>query len=147
MDLERFLEPRERETIGRVGLHKIAGVMNGIDEMNFKTAVAVLAAKAYIKRAEMRTIQDGIRALASLRGEKVAQSPWGPLLTRALPGAALGGVGAYLASPQDPEQELRNTAVGAGVGGGLGLLNALRRGFAADPAVASALHTALSGLR
>jgi hypothetical protein len=72
-------------------------------------------------------------------GEKVALSPLQTLLSRAAAPAAIGALGAYAASPQDPESELRNSLTGAGIGGGLGLLHALHRSFSANPQLASEL--------
>lgn len=70
---------------------------------------------------------------------KLANNPLASLLSRSIAPAAIGALGAYAASPQDPESELRNTLTGAGIGGGLGLLHALHRSFSANPQLASEL--------
>lgn len=74
---------------------------------------------------------------------KLAGSPLMSLLGRSMAPAAIGALGAYAASPQDPDSELRNSLTGAGIGGGLGLIHALHQSFAANPELAAKLMHAL----
>ena len=145
MDIENFIPTRNLDVLRRVGLHKIAGAMNGVDEMTLKEAFAVIAAKAHLKRAEHRDIMAGLESLSVLRGEKEANTMdlMGPLLLKALPAAAIGGAGAYMASPNDPDAELSNFGMGAGLGGIAGLLRGLHIGSQRDPQSASALGAAI----
>lgn len=77
-----------------------------------------------------------------LSSEKRA-NPMLSLLSRAVAPAAIGALGAYAASPQDPDAEMRNSLTGAGLGGGLGLLHALHKSFSANPELASRLMQGL----
>ncbi len=147
MDISRFIPARNLETLRRVGLHKIAGAMHGLNEMTLKEGVALSAARTFAMNAENRSVREGLTSLAALRGEKVAEEPWIPLAMRSLGPAALGGLAAYLGSPNDPDAELRNTAAGVGLGGGLGLLNTLRRSFAANPGMANVLGETVTKLK
>ena len=146
MDITRFIPARNLDVLRRAGLHKVAGAMCGVEEMTLKEAVAIGAAQMFVKNAEYRVIREGLESLAALRGEKTAEGPMdliGPLLLRALPGAAIGGLGAYAASPNDPDAELRNIGMGAGIGGIAGLLRGLHLGAVRDPPSAAALGQAI----
>ena len=134
MDIRNFISPQNLAVLQKAGMHKVAGALNGVEEMTIKEGIALIAAKFHIKRAEARDISAGLASLEALRTEKTAEMPWMPLLAKALPGAALGGLGAYIASPdEDPndprshDKMMRNVAYSALAGGGLGLLNTLRR--------------------
>jgi hypothetical protein len=74
INVENFISARNRQILGSVGLHKIAGAMLGCAELTIKEAVTQIAAKAFIKRAEERMITQGTTALAALRGETTPRS-------------------------------------------------------------------------
>jgi hypothetical protein len=71
INIEGFFPPRNLQILRSAGLHKVAGAMLGFPELTIKEAVAQLATKAFINRAEARMISQGIAALATLRGEEV----------------------------------------------------------------------------
>lgn len=75
MTLDDIIPRHVVETVARVGLHKIAGAMNGIDEMTLPAAIGILGAKSYLRRKEARAIADGIASYAVLSGTKVAEDP------------------------------------------------------------------------
>jgi len=95
LDTEKLFPAHLRDTLRSAGLHKIAGAMLGIDEVTLKEAVAVIGAKAYLRRCETKKVAAGIDALATLLGDKTANvtgSVGGSLLRAGLP-SALGGAG------------------------------------------------------
>ena len=145
--MEHLIKPETLAAIRQHGLHKVAGAMHGYDELTIKEGVQLLGEQMFLKRAEHAQIIRGIASYAHLHGEKIAESPWGKLLMRAAGPAALGGMAAYLASPinaADPNQNAKDTAMGVGIGGAAGLLNALRKGFNnLDPAALQTLTHAL----
>jgi len=129
MDAEKLYPAHLRDTLRRVGLHKIAGAMLGCDEVTLKEAVAVIGAKAYFRRRETQKIAAGIDALEALTcaGEKTAASPSGEvlraLLRSGLP-SAVGGAGlAVLPKILSHEQNAPSDYIApALLGGGLGLI-------------------------
>lgn len=72
LNVENLVSDRALQAIRRVGLHKVAGVMAGVDELTLKEAVNILGRKAYTRRKEAGQVAAGIAALAALRGEKLA---------------------------------------------------------------------------
>lgn len=66
--IENFVSPRAMETIQKAGLHKIAGVMAGVDEITVKTAAQIIGTKARLRRSEFKKIAEGIQALDIVTG-------------------------------------------------------------------------------
>jgi hypothetical protein len=148
--VENFIPPRNLGALRRMGLHKIAGAMLGVPEVTFKEAVAYLGAKAFLHRAEATKIAHGIEALATLRGEKVA-NVWQSVLQRSTAPALLGAGIAALPEmtgdqPINWDNVLRRGAMGAAVGGVGGAALNLDRAFQANPGLANALHHAVQGM-
>ena len=114
-DAEKLFPEHLRETLRRTGLHKIAGAMLNVDEVTIKEAVAVIGAKAFLRRRETQKIAAGIEALAALTGEKTAGPglPWGTMLSRSVAPALLGGAAATLPhmimspQPTDPDEMMK----------------------------------------
>ena len=132
MNLENLIPQSTVDTIARVGLHKVAGAMYGVDEMTLKVAAQLIGMKAYARRKEAHVIANGLGSLAAIQGEKVAENPaLMALLRRSIAPAAMGaGIAAvpHLMS-NDPNQGsmLPSMGVGAllgGLGGGMSALNA-----------------------
>lgn len=148
MNLEDLVPAATRETLANHGLHKVAGAMYGVDELNVKEAARLIGAKAFLRRKEARVIATGIAALGTVTGEKVAENPaLMALLRKSLMPAALGaGIGGIThAMNDDPGKGSPLMAMGAGalmggVGGGLNSLNAATRGTALAPELASAIQ-------
>ncbi len=150
--IESFVPPRHLAVLQRTGLHKIAGVMAGFDELTVKEAVAVVGAKAHLRRREMHKIAQGLHALAVLAGEKLAGDPWHELLGRAaFPAAA--GAGIALASramspePMDQSDAVMSGGTGAMLGGVAGAGAGLARALRTNPNLANQLAQALRGAR
>lgn len=130
MTLDDLIPPFVTRTVARQGLHKIAGAMLGVPELTSKEAVAVIGAKAYLRRKEARTIVDGIAAYATVTGEKIAEDPALMALLRRAAMPALAGAG-VAAIPQllDPNRQgqslLPAMGMGALLGGAGGAANAI----------------------
>jgi hypothetical protein len=132
-DAEKLYPEHLRDTLKRVGLHKVAGAMLNVDEVTIKEAVAVIGAKAFMRRREMQKIADGINALAALSGEKTAGPglPWGTMLSKSVAPALLGGAAATLPEmimsqqPTNPDEMMKRFALGAALGGFGGALHNL----------------------
>lgn len=102
------------------GLHKMAGALEGVDELGLKEAVSILGRKAYLRRKEAAQVVAGIGALAELRNEKVAD--WGVLLRRALmPALASAGLATLpdlmADGPLDTDKALQHALIGGALGG------------------------------
>lgn len=135
MNLEDLVPAATRAALASHGLHKVAGAMYGVEEMNIKEAARLLGAKAFLRRKEARVIATGLAALGTVTGEKIAENPLLMALLRraAMPaalGAGIGGV-AHMMN-DDPNKGGPLGAMGAGallggVGGGLNALGAVGR--------------------
>lgn len=69
---------RTVQTVRAAGLHKVAGVMNGVEEMTAPTAAGIIGAKAYVRRKEAQLVASGLVSLAAVQkqamsGETAAQ--------------------------------------------------------------------------
>ncbi len=150
MTLEDLVSPSTLKAIADHGLHKIAGAMHGVPELDISVAVRSIGERAYLRRKEARAIADGIVAYASVTGEKLAENPaMMALLKRtvapALMGAGIAAVPSLMSN--DPNQGsmhnmLPSMGVGAllgGVGGGIHALNAATKG-PLNPHLAQALQ-------
>lgn len=135
MTLEDLVSPFAIAAIRQHGLHKVAGAMLGVPELDIRGALSVIGARAYLRRKEARIVADGLSALSALSGEKVAENPaLMALLRRSVMPAALGaGIGGVAHAMGDDRGESPLMSMGAGaliggVGGGLNALNAATRG-------------------
>jgi hypothetical protein len=154
MDAEKLYPAHLRDTLRRVGLHKIAGAMLGCDEVTLKEAVAVIGAKAYFRRRETQKIAAGIDALEALTRtkEKTAASPSGEvlraLLRAGLP-AAVGGAGLAVLpkvlsnDPQDKSSYIAPALLGGGLGLLGGAAGAGLRASSANPESAAGIAAAI----
>lgn len=129
MTLDDLIPPAVTRAVADLGLHKVAGAMYGVPELQLPHALNALGARAYLRRKEARAIIDGVAALATLQGEKVAENPaLGALMRRAIV-PAIAGAG-IAAAPRvlshDPMQQgsaLPDMAMGALLGGAGGMLH------------------------
>lgn len=146
MTLDDLVPPSVTRAVARVGLHKIAGAMNGVPEMNLKEAVAAIGTKAWLRRKEARSIAEGIAAYGALVGEKIAENPALSALLRrsvmpALGGAAIASVPHFLSDDPNKGSVLPALGIGAllgGAGGAIRDVGALPSGL--NEEVASALR-------
>lgn len=135
MTLDDLIPPHVTAAVRSLGLHKVAGAMVGVPELTVKEAVAVLGAKAYLRRKEARAIVDGILSYAALAGEKTAEGMLSPQILALLRKAALPAAGgaalAYGASKMNqdpmspPHSGIPAAVLGALTGGTLGAGQAL----------------------
>lgn len=124
--VETFLSPDNVETLRRTGLHKVAGAMAGTDELTIKHAVSLIGTKAYQRRRETQKIAAGLKALADLTNEKVADTVWGPLMQKAMGPAVLGmGAAALPAIMSHQELDPMQIAMGGVLGGTVGMGQAM----------------------
>jgi len=148
-DIANFVSPAALRVLKTAGLHKMAGVMAGIDELTMKEAVATIGAKAHLRHCEMRKMADGINALAELHGEKVA----GPSILSALaqhavtPGLLGAGIGAgselMNEGPVNMERLVSRALMGGGIGMAGGMASHLGRASAANPSAAAAMSESI----
>jgi hypothetical protein len=127
MTLDDLIPPSVRHAVAAAGLHKIAGAMTGVPEMGLKEAVAVIGAKAWLRRKEARAIAEGIAAYGTLVGEKVAENPALSALLRrsvmpALGGAAIAAVPHFLSDDPNKGSVLPSVGIGALLGGAGGAI-------------------------
>jgi len=150
-NVENFLSPAALHAIKRAGLHKIAGAMVDLNELTIKEAVALVGAKAHMRRVEGQKIAMGIQALARLNGEKNAApdpSLWRTLLPRAV-GPGLIGAGIAAApellrdGPVDENALLQRALLGGTIGGVSGMGAALNRGLRTNPGIESQMAEAV----
>lgn len=150
--IENFISPRNLAVLQHTGLHKLAGALNGFDELTVKEAVAIIGAKARLRRLEMNKIAAGLQDLAALTNEKIASSPLMELLHHAaIPAAAGAGIALApkLLSPEPTYagDALSTGATGAVLGGVAGGLSGLARAAPAGSGLASNLTEALRAAR
>lgn len=136
LDVEKYVSPRALEAVRRAGLHKVAAVIEGVDEITIKEAVSILGRKAYMRRKEAGQVAAGIAALAELRNEKVAN--WGPLLQRsflpAVAGAGLAMVPDMMQEgPFDPDKAMQHALMGGALGGVGGAARSLQLAGRSNP--------------
>jgi hypothetical protein len=148
MNLADLIPATTREVLAREGLHKVAGAMYGVPELNVKEAARLIGAKAFLRRKEARVIANGIAAFAAVTNEKVAENPALMALLRksvmpAALGAGIGGVTHMMNDDPNKGSPLMSMGAGAlmgGVGGGLNSLNAATRGTQLAPELANAIQ-------
>jgi hypothetical protein len=73
MTLDDLIPPSVTAAVAHHGLHKIAGAMLGVPELNIGVAVKTIGERAYRRRKEARAIADGLGALAAVTGTKIAE--------------------------------------------------------------------------
>lgn len=70
-DINNFISPRNLNVLQRAGLHKVAGAMLDVPELTIKEAVAMIGAKAHLRRRETQKIATGLEDLAALTGTQI----------------------------------------------------------------------------
>ena len=70
-NINNFIAPRNLQVLQRTGLHKVAGALLDIPELTIKEAVALVGAKAHLRRREMQKIATGLEDLAALTGVQI----------------------------------------------------------------------------
>ncbi len=133
MTLDDLVPPAVTAAVADLGLHKIAGAMHGVPELDLGVALRTLGERAYRRRKEARAIADGIAAYATVTGEKIAENPALMALLRrsAMPAMMGAGIAAipHMMS-QDPQEHtlramLPSLLAGGLVGGTAGGVSAL----------------------
>lgn len=142
-DVRNVIPAASLDVLRRSGLHKVAAAMLGVEELTLRDAVAWIAEKAAMHRAEARAMADGIEALAALRGEKRA-GVWEALLQRSMLPAAGGAAMMALPElvregPTDPDAVMNKALLGGAMGLAGGGLYHLHRGLQSNPAAAGSL--------
>lgn len=148
LDIMRFVSARSVNALRQVGLHKVAGAMLGIDELNIKEAAREIGRRAYTRRAEAKKIASGIEALAELHGEKTS-GVLGELLKRQAMPAMIGAGAAALPDlmapgPVDQDQMMQHMLLGGGLGALGGAAHLHGKTMAANPHIADQMQTAIS---
>jgi hypothetical protein len=72
MTLDDLVPPRVTNAVADLGLHKVAGAMLGVPELNLDVALRSLGERAYRRRKEARAIADGVAAYATVTSDKTA---------------------------------------------------------------------------
>ncbi len=148
MTLDDLVPPHVTAAVATAGLHKVAGAMLGVPELDLGVALRSLGERAYRRRKEARAIADGIAAFAVVTGEKIAESPALLALLRRAAMPALAGAG-IAAAPQllsnDPLTQHQSVLPAMGIGALLGGLGGVAQGVGSLPApmsqeIASALR-------
>jgi len=136
MNLNDLIPSSVTDAVADLGLHKVAGAMLGVPELNLGVALQTLGERAYLRRKEARAIVDGIAAYAVVTGEKVAENPALMALLRRAAMPALAGAG-IAAAPQmfsnDPMQAHKSMLPSAGIGALLGGLGGIAHGVGSLP--------------
>lgn len=73
MTLSDLIPPHVTHAVAEAGLHKVAGAMLGVPELNLDIALRALGERSYRRRKEARAIADGIAAFAVVTDEKIAE--------------------------------------------------------------------------
>lgn len=130
MTLDDLIPPTVTQAVADLGLHKVAGAMLGVDELDLPTALRALGERAYRQRKEARAIVDGIAAYAVVTNEKIAENPalMALLQRAAVPAAAGAGLAAIpkllSSDPYERQQSLLpSMGIGALLGGAGGMLH------------------------
>lgn len=136
MNLNDLIPPSVTAAVADLGLHKVAGAMLGVPELNLDVAIRTLGERAYLRRKEARAIADGIAAYAVVTGEKIAENPAIMALLRRAAMPALAGAG-IAAAPQmlsdDPMQQHKSMMPAMGIGALLGGLGGIAHGVGKLP--------------
>lgn len=136
MNLKDLVPTTTLDALNRFGLHKVAGVMNGVDDLNMGAAVSLIGARAYLRRKEAQAIVDGLVAYGEVTGEKVAENPLLAAMLRravvpAIAGAGIAALPSLMSNnPHEPSAMPAMLAGGAigGVGGSLSALGLATKG-------------------
>jgi len=73
-NLDHLLSPTAVGIIRAACLHKVAGVMHGVDEMTMPVAASLIGQRAYMRRKTASLVADGIVSLAAAT-DKTAMTP------------------------------------------------------------------------
>ena len=130
VNLDNLVPHRAIAAIRSSGLHKVAGAMAGLDEIDIKIAAGLIGARAYMRRKQAALIAEGIGALALIRGEKLAAGEWSELMRRSfLPAVAGAGIATVPDLLQDGPLNTDRALEHAIIGGGLGLAGGMGHGI------------------
>jgi hypothetical protein len=151
MTLDDLIPPHVTSAVAELGLHKVAGAMLGVSELNLDVALQAIGQRAYMRRKEARAVADGIAAFATLTNVKVAENPAMAALLRKSVMPALAGAGIatvpHLLSRDPREHELSallpSMAIGGllgGAGGGLSALGGATKGPVGEELAANLLR-------
>lgn len=136
MKLDDLVPPSVTNAVANLGLHKVAGAMLGVPELNLDVALRSLGERAYRRRKEARAIADGIAAYATITGEKVAENPALMALLRRAAMPALAGAG-IAAAPKllsnDPYTQQQSVLPSMGIGALLGAAGGMAHGVHSLP--------------
>lgn len=159
MTLDDLIPSHVTSAVATLGLHKVAGAMLGVPELDFGTAVRALGERAYLRRKEARAVLTGIAALSSVtKTAEVPATMWEVgrrALFPAATGALIGALPALTAATPTYDQlgnrlsqpsPLSGALAGAALGGVAGAGNALRSATLRNPGIDQALSTALKNL-
>lgn len=145
--VEDFISAENLQKLSQ-GLHKTAGAMIGVAELGMKEAFAEIGRRAFLKRAEAKTVAEGISAYADLLG--VEKSAALERLLRpasmAMPmlGAGMMAVPEMMKEgPIDWNTTFKKGLIGAGAGAVGGGVANLERTLKANPAIAQNLEHAM----
>lgn len=123
MTLDDLIPSDVTRAVADLGLHKIAGAMHGVPELDLGVALRSLGERAYRRRKEARAIADGIAAYAAVTNEKIAENPELMALLRRAAMPALAGAG-IAAAPKilsdDPYIQQKSIVPSLGIGALLG---------------------------
>ena len=137
MTLDDLVPPAVTAAVADLGLHKVAGAMLGVPELNLDVALRSLGERAYRRRKEARAIADGIAAYAVVTNEKIAENPALMALLRRAAMPALAGAG-IAAAPKllsnDPYVQQQSVLPSMGIGALLGAAGGMAHGVGSLPA-------------
>lgn len=126
MKLDDLIPPAVTAAVASAGLHKVAGAMLGVPELNLDIAIRSIGERAFTRRKEARAIADGIAAYGALTSEKIAENPALMALLRraampALAGAGIAAAPKLLSSdPMQPQGGVMHDALLGALLGGVG---------------------------
>jgi hypothetical protein len=144
----KSLASRAAHTMRTAGLHKVAGVMLGVEELTMKEAAREIGRRAFMRRAETKKIAAGIEALAELNGEKTGGVLSELLKRQAVPtmiGAGAAALPDLLApGPVDQDRMMQHMLLGGGLGALGGAAHLHGKVMDANPNIASQLSDAVA---
>lgn len=147
--VENFIAPENLRKIATIGLHKIAGAMYGVDELTMRDAFEQIGRRYFAKRAEARTIAEGIEAFAALTDQPKTAALERLLRPNSMAMPLLGA--GLMAAPEmmhdgpiDWNAAMKKGLLGAGAGAVGGGIANLERTLKSNPAIAGDLERALS---
>lgn len=138
VNLDNLVSHRAIAAIRSAGLHKVAGAMAGLDEIDIRTAAGLIGARAYMRRKQAALVAEGIGALALVQGEKLGAG-WSDLLSRsflpAVAGAGLATIPDFMQDgPMDTDKAMQHALLGGALGGVGSMARNVGRAAKANPA-------------